>query len=170
MTVRGWRRLGVVLMVGSVCCATAPPGIVEKMQAYNGMVTTASADCKTPASMPMKEIPLHTNLYTMTWIRWDLSVTDAGKHDVAWEFYLNDKLYTVRKDQVPFSVNPGRIHWCQATDNFEVGHYRVDVKIDSRVVDKLDFDVVPQPDRRPMPAPNANPASLMSLLLPSMGS
>jgi hypothetical protein len=128
------------------------------MQAYNGMVTTASTDCKTPASRPMKEIPQHTNVYTVTFIRWDVSVPDAGKHDVAWEFYLNDKLYAVRKSQVQFSANPGRIHWCQATDNFEVGHYRVDVKIDGRAVDKLEFDVVPRPDGRPTPPPSANPA------------
>jgi serine/threonine protein kinase len=129
----------------AVPSASPTPSLgVDKMQAVSAMVTSGSPDGKSHDSRPLKQIPQDITFYTVNWMRWDPSIADAGAHDIEWRYYLGDGLRVVRKDPgVLFKLNPRHLQWSQPAAGFEVGHYRVDILIDGKVVDKVEFDVVP---------------------------
>lgn len=129
---------GVTLIVALQGCSTVG---VDQMVFNNGMVTSARGGYAFDET-PMKEIKQRDSLVVISHVKWEPVTSEAGRHAVHWTWYKDGKVVAVRKKEMKFEKNPFRFFWRMPAADFDLGHYRVDVSIDNRVVDTVEYDVV----------------------------
>lgn len=133
------RVLTGLIFIGSLQgCSTVG---VDQMIFKNGMVTSARGGYAFE-EIPMKEIKQRDSLVVITHAKWDPVTSDAGRHAVIWTWYMDGKVVAVRKQDMKFAKSPFRLFWRLPAADFDPGHYRVEVSIDNKVVDTLEYDVV----------------------------
>lgn len=126
------------LIVALQGCSTVG---VDQMVFNNGMVTSARGGYAFDET-PMKEIKQRDSLVVISHVKWEPVTSEAGRHAVNWTWYKDGKVVAVRKKDMKFEKNPFRLFWRMPAADFDPGHYRVDVSIDNRVVDTLEYDIV----------------------------
>lgn len=114
---------------------------VDQMIFNNGMVTSARGGYAFEET-PLKEIKQRDSLVVITHAKWEPVTSDAGRHTVNWTWYMNGKVVAVRKQDMKFAKTPFRLFWRLPAADFDPGHYLVEVSIDNKVVDTLEYDVV----------------------------
>lgn len=129
---------GLILIAALQGCSSIG---VDQMVVNNGMVTSARGGYAFDET-PMKEIKQRDSLVVITHVKWDPLTSEAGRHAVNWTWYMNGKVVAVRKKDVKFDRSPFRLFWRMPAADFDPGHYRVDVSIDDKVVDTIDYDIV----------------------------
>jgi hypothetical protein len=140
-----FRRAKIILMA---CAACSPLGCasisVDQMHFYNGMVTVGGVGSRFEEA-PMTSISQKDRFYVITHVSWDPPTADGGNHSVEWQWHSGDRLVVQRKREsaLHFKKTPYRIWYTFPAADFQVGHYRVDVLIDDKVVDSHEFDITP---------------------------
>ncbi|WP_332878612.1 hypothetical protein [Massilia sp. S19_KUP03_FR1] len=114
---------------------------VDQMVFTNGMVTSARGGYAFEET-PMKKIKQRDSLVVITHAKWEPLTSDAGRHAVNWTWYMDGKVVAIRKQDMKFAKSPFRLFWRLPAGDFDPGHYRVEVSIDEKVVDTLEYDVV----------------------------
>ena len=114
---------------------------VEQMTVGDGLVTGARNGYPFD-EIPMTHIQQRDSLVVITHVKWDPLAPDAGIHEVNWTWYTGDKVVAVRKADVRFKKSPFRLFWRIPATDFDPGHYRVEIAIDNKVVDKREYDIV----------------------------
>ena len=129
---------GLILIAALQGCSSIG---VDQMVVNNGMVTSARGGYAFDET-PMKEIKQRDSFVVITHVKWEPLASEAGRHAVNWTWYMNGKVVAVRKKDVKFDRSPFRLFWRMPAADFDPGHYRVDVSIDDKVVDTIDYDIV----------------------------
>jgi hypothetical protein len=112
------------------------------MHFYNGMVTVGGVGSRFEET-PMTSISQKDRYYVITHVGWDPPTADGGYHSVQWQWYSGGKLVVQRKrrEDMYFKKTPYRLWYSFPAADFPVGHYRVDLLIDKKVVESQEFDI-----------------------------
>jgi hypothetical protein len=140
-----FRPAKIILIAFAACSPFGCASIsVDQMHFYNGMVTVGGIGARFEES-PMTSISQKDRFYVITHVSWDPPTADGGRHSVEWQWYSGDKLVVQRKrdQELHFKKTPYRIWYTFPGADFPVGHYRVNVLIDNKVVDSHEFDITP---------------------------
>src|SRR3954447_6294383 len=125
-----------VLLQSCTTSLTAP-----ELHVFNGLVTNGGSGPKFEV-IPMTEIHQKDTIYVITHVRWEPATSDAGEHSVAWTWYSGERVVATRTMKLQFSKTPYRFWYRIPAAGFDLGHYRVDVAIDGKIVDTRECDVV----------------------------
>lgn len=109
---------------------------------FNGMVTSGGTGAKWE-EIPVKAVSQKDTIYVMTHVRWEPTDKDLGIHTLEWDGYSADGKQVIKHtdDRMRFKASPYRFWYYIAASDLEVGHYKVNVLIDGRLVDTQEFDV-----------------------------
>jgi hypothetical protein len=115
---------------------------VDRMHFYNGMVTVGGEGARFE-EIAMTTIRQKDRFYVVEHVSWEPLTEDAGNHSLEWRMYSGGNLVVQRKrdHDLHMRKTPYRFWWTMPAADFAVGHYRVDVLIDGRVVDTHEFDI-----------------------------
>jgi hypothetical protein len=133
------KRIFILLLVYSLAgCAIS----VDRMHFYNGMVTVGGEGARFE-EIPMTSVRQKDRFYVLEHVSWEPVTADAGNHSLEWHMYSGGNLVVQRKRDrdLHMKKTPYRIYWTMPAADFAVGHYRVDVLIDGKVVDSHEFDI-----------------------------
>jgi hypothetical protein len=128
----------VALLGALQACSTVP---VDQMTFNDGLVTSA-ANGYPFQETPMTQIRQRDSLIIVTHVRWEPLTSEGGRHAVSWTWYADGKVVAVRNRDETFKKSPFRFIWRIPASDFDLGHYRVDVAIDGKVVDTHEYDIV----------------------------
>lgn len=143
---RNLRRFMIAATAASTACAlTACASMnVDQLHFYNGMVTVGGEGARFQ-EIPMTSISQKDRLYVIEHVRWEPPTAEAGDHRLEWRWYTGDKLVSQRKRETPLHMKrtPYRFFYTIPAADFDVGHYRIDVLIDDKIVDSHEIDITP---------------------------
>jgi hypothetical protein len=125
----------LLVVFGVAGCATPRIGLVS------GMVTTGG-ELKFE-EVPVTEVHLKETAIVLTHLSWSPATDEAGRHEVQWLWYSGDRLVHAAKKDVNFRRTPFRLHSFVPAAGLGLGHYRVTVLIDGKLIDTQEFNVVP---------------------------
>lgn len=117
-------------------CAT------PRIELVGGMVTTGGDDLKFQ-EVPVSDVHLKDTAIVLTHLSWSPATEEAGEHEVQWLWYSGDRLVHAGKKQLHFRKTPYRLHSFIPAAGLGLGHYRVTVLIDGKLVDTQEFNIIP---------------------------
>jgi hypothetical protein len=124
-----------LVLFGMAGCATPRIGLVS------GMVTTGG-EFKFE-EVPVSDVHLKETAIVLTHLSWSPATEEAGRHKVQWLWYSGVQLVHMGKKDVNFRKTPYRLHSFVPAAGLGLGHYRVDVLIDGKLIDTQEFNIVP---------------------------
>jgi len=138
LTKRVAAMLAVLAVIGGLqgCSIGA-----DQMVVTNGMIASARNGYPYDAT-PVTAVKRRDAVVVVTNIKWEPADTEGGRHAVEWTWYSGDKLVAQRKRNVKLDKSPAQLFWRIPGADFELGHYRVTVAVDGKVIDTHEYDIV----------------------------
>lgn len=129
--------LAVIMLYELAGCAGVT---ADQLHVYNGMVTVGGEGNRFE-EVPVTSVSQKQRFFVITHVRWDGINDDAGVHAIDWQWFLGDQLVAERKSTHEFKHTPYRFWYAFPAADFAVGHYRVNILIDGKIVDTQQFDI-----------------------------
>jgi hypothetical protein len=125
----------VLVLASLQGCAT------PRLELVSGMVTTGG-ELKFE-EIPLDDVPLRNRVYVLTHVRWSPATDEGGRHEVQWLWYSGDHLVHAGKKTLHFRRTPYRLYSSLPAAGLGLGHYRVTVVIDGKLIDTQEFNIIP---------------------------
>ncbi len=130
--------LPFALLVIVLLCSCGIP--VERMR-LTSVVLTTSAGGGLPKSS-QKRFTQSERIVLFTTVEWADLGKSAGKHEVAWKWYRNEKLVTVVKKTYVFHKSPLALWNAIAGSSMGQGHSKVEMYVDDKLITTERFEVL----------------------------
>ena len=129
----------LVLVVAMPCAATAKEA--PTFRKVSSLVTTGGDDHRFKR-IPESQIRMESRVFYVTTIAWEPVTAKAGRHKVMWRWFANGTLVSEIKQTHTFYPTPFEFYTHIPATALGVGKHRVELLIDKKSFDSLEFEVV----------------------------
>jgi hypothetical protein len=133
------KRWATVVLAAALlsACASIP---VEQMN-LRSTIVTAGGEGARPKRVPQREFKQEDLIFVIVSFEWADVEKSAGRHEVNWKWYNNDKLVTVVKRSHEFSVSPWELWSHISAQSLGSGSNKVELYVDDKLITTQAFTV-----------------------------
>jgi hypothetical protein len=129
----------LMLLMAMPCAVMAKE--TPKFRKVSSLVTTGGDDLRFKR-IPESQIKLESRVFYVTTIAWEPVTAKAGRHKVMWRWYANGTLVSEIKQAHTFYPTPFEFFTHIPATALGVGRHKVELLIDKKSFDAVEFEVV----------------------------
>lgn len=130
-------------LAGITIFSLVSPAAADEAYHLTHTMLTSGASLAAGKRVPVQAFDQRDFVVQLADFAWEPADMGAGKHDVVWRWYQDDRLLSQTAKSLDFNSTPYTLWTRRAASTLGFGHFRVETMIDGMVVTASEFDIAP---------------------------